>query len=54
MSAYSSLKFLESKIAENVENTKIFSVLKEKDAWDGWDKIAEQHWKFWKDIETLN
>ena len=32
MSAYSSLKFLESKIAEDFENIKIFPVLKEKDA----------------------
>jgi len=54
MSAYSSLKFLESKIANEFEKTKLFEVLKQKDSWDNSIEVAEQHWNFWKDIEPIN
>ncbi|MDQ6786224.1 MAG: hypothetical protein M3033_05325 [Acidobacteriota bacterium] len=53
MSAYSSLKFLESNFAKKFEQTKLFEVLREKDSWDNSIKIAEQHWNFWKDIEPI-
>lgn len=54
ISAYSSLKFLESEIANEFEKTTLFEALKEKDSWDNSIKIAEQHWNFWKDVEPIN
>ena len=54
LSAYSSLKFLESKISRDFEQTKLFEFLKEKDSWDNSIKIATEHWNFWKNIEPIN
>lgn len=54
MSAFSSLKFLESKFAKDFEETDLFRVLKEKDSWDNSVNIAERHWEFWKNIKPLN
>ena len=54
MSVYSALKFLESKITNEFQQTKLFEVLKEKDSWDNSIKIAERHWEFWKNIKPIN
>lgn len=54
MSAYSSLKFLESEFAKEFEQTDLFGFLKEKDSWDNSVSIAERHWEFWRNIEPLN
>jgi hypothetical protein len=54
MSAYSSLKFLKSKSAEEFEKTELFEVLKEKDSWNNSIRIAEEQWNFWKDIKPIN
>lgn len=53
MSVYSSLKFLESNIAEKFEGNKLFNILKEKDYWDKSIDIAEKYWNFWKEIEPI-
>lgn len=53
MSAYSSLKFLESKIADEFEKIRLFEILKEKDSWDNSIRIATEHWNFWKNIEPI-
>jgi hypothetical protein len=54
MSTYSSLKFLESKTADEFEKTRLFEILKEKDSWDNSIKIAEQHWLYWKNVKPIN
>lgn len=54
MSAYSSLKFLESEFANEFEKTELFNILKEKDAWDNSIDIAKHQWNFWKNIEPIN
>lgn len=53
MSGYSSLKFLESEIADEFEKTKLFKFLQEKDSWDNSIRIAEEHWNFWKNIDSI-
>lgn len=53
MSAYSSLKFIESEFANHFEKTELFLILKEKDAWDNSTEIAKQHFEFWKNIEPI-
>ena len=54
ISTYSSLKFLESRIASEFEKTKMFEFLKEKDSWDNSITIATEHWNFWKNIKPIN
>lgn len=54
MSAYSSLKFLKSKVANDFQQTELFEILKVKDSWDHSIKIAEQHWEYWKNIKPVN
>ena len=54
MSAYSSLKFLESKSANEFEQTKLYEMLKEKDRWDDSIRIATEHWNFWKNTKPIN
>ncbi len=52
MSAYISLKFLESPFANDFEKTDLFKILKAKD-YDNSIGIAEHHWNFWKNIEPI-
>jgi hypothetical protein len=54
ISAYSSLKFLESKSANEFEQTKLYEMLKEKDRWDDSIRIATEHWNFWKNTKPIN